>query len=171
MSMPSPDGTSAPATGRAANPAGRDMPARPPLLLLAAAALALQAAGLLAATVLNIIEVATGQTYKAADGVALIVLEVILIIGMAGIASGVARARPWTRTPAVMTQALVGVIAIYLLQAHVYGWGVPALLLALAGLAGLLTPASVRALARPVPAGQPETPGKPAPGKPVSRRS
>jgi hypothetical protein len=53
-----------------------------------------------------------------------------------------------------MVQVLVGFVAIVLLQAHRYDWGVPALLLAAVGLIGLLTPASLKALARPVP--QPE---------------
>jgi hypothetical protein len=64
-----------------------------------------------------------------------------------------------------MTQVLTGVDAVYLLQAHRFDWGVPALLLALAGLAALVAPPSWRALNRPAPAG--ETTTKP----PVSRRS
>jgi hypothetical protein len=47
-----------------------------------------------------------------------------------------------------MTQVFTILIAIWLLQAHRYGWGVPALLLALAALAGLFAPASLRALTR-----------------------
>ncbi|HZZ53731.1 MAG TPA: hypothetical protein VFE26_05540 [Trebonia sp.] len=57
--------------------------------------------------------------------------------------------RPWSRTPAAMIQVFTGIVAVYLLQAHRFDWGVIALLLALAGLAGLLTPASFRALNRP----------------------
>jgi hypothetical protein len=62
---------------------------------------------------------------------------------------------------------LTGVIAVYLLQARRFDWGVPALLLALAGFAGLLAPPSLRALNRPAPAEKTTTSGKP----PVSRRS
>jgi hypothetical protein len=47
-----------------------------------------------------------------------------------------------------MAQVLTGVIGIFLLQAGRYEWGVPALALALAGLAGLLAPASLKALSR-----------------------
>jgi hypothetical protein len=85
------------------------------------------------------------------------------------IAAGLARVRPWSRTPAVMTQVLTGVIAVYLLQAHRFDWGVPALLLALAGLAGLLAPPSLRALSRPAPAEEAPVSGKPKP--PANRRS
>ena len=47
-----------------------------------------------------------------------------------------------------MTQVFTVLIAIWLLEAHRYGWGIPALLLAVAGLAGLFAPSSLRALAR-----------------------
>jgi hypothetical protein len=40
------------------------------------------------------------------------------------------------------------VIGVWLLQAGRFEWGVPALLLAIAGLAGLFTPSSLRALTR-----------------------
>ena len=47
-----------------------------------------------------------------------------------------------------MTSRRTGVVAVYLLQAHRYDWGIPALLVAGAGLAGLLAPVSFRALSR-----------------------
>ena len=50
-----------------------------------------------------------------------------------------------------MTQLFVGVAGIYLLKAHRFDWGVPALLLAACCLAGLFTPASLRALEPPRP--------------------
>jgi hypothetical protein len=60
----------------------------------------------------------------------------------------VARIRPWSRTPALLTQLFCGIVSIYLLQASRYEWGVPGLVLALAGFATLLVPASTHALAR-----------------------
>jgi hypothetical protein len=48
-----------------------------------------------------------------------------------------------------LTQVFTILIAFWLLEAHRYGWGVPALLLAIAALAGLFAPASLRALSRP----------------------
>ena len=118
------------------------------MLLVAAAAQAAEAAGLCVAAVLNVIDSASGRAWTTGNAIAFIVLEVIVAIGVAWIASGIARVRPWSRTPAVMTQVFTAVLAVSLLQAHRYEWGVPALLLAIAGLAGLLTPASLRALAR-----------------------
>ena len=72
------------------------------------------------------------------------------VAGIIWIAFGIARLRPWSRTPGVMTQVVTGIVAIYLLQAHRFGWGIPAMVLAVAGLAALLAPASLRALTRQV---------------------
>jgi hypothetical protein len=129
---------------------------RPPSLSLAAAVLALEAVGLCVAVVANIIDDVAGRTSTASNAAGFIVLEVIVAIGVALIAVGIARVRPWTRTPAVMIQVITAVIAVWLIQANRYDWGVPALLLAIAGLAALLAPPSLRALARPSPAEEPE---------------
>jgi hypothetical protein len=129
---------------------------RPPSLSLAAAVLALEVVGLCVAVVANIIDDVAGRTSTASNAAGFIVLEVIVAIGVALIAVGVARVRPWTRTPAVMIQVITAVIAVWLIQANRYDWGVPALLLAIAGLAALLAPPSLRALARPSPAEEPE---------------
>ena len=120
----------------------------PNLLRLAAAAQGLEAVGLLAVVAVNLSNLAGGQTYQASNAVAVIVIELITAIGVAWIASGIIRTRPWSRTPAVMTQVLVIIIAIVLIQAHRFGWGFPALVLAVAGLAGLFAPTSLRKLNR-----------------------
>ena len=119
------------------------------MLLLAAAAQAAEAAALCVAVVLSAVDSASGRAWTTSNAVGLIVVEVIVAIGVAAIASGIARVRPWSRTPAAMTQVFTVIIAIWLLEAHRYDWGLPALLLAIAGLAGLLAPTSLRALARP----------------------
>jgi hypothetical protein len=120
----------------------------PSTLRLAAGAQAIEAAGLCVAGVLTAVDAAAGRSAQASSGVALTLLEFIVAAGLAWIASGIARQRPWSRTPALLTQVFTGVVAVYLLQAHRFDWGVPALLLAIAGLAGLLAPASFRALSR-----------------------
>ena len=120
-----------------------------PVLLIAAAALAAEAVGLGVAVILNAIDSASGNSWTTSNAIAFIVMEIIVAIGVAVLASGVTRVRPWSRTPALMTQLLTAAIAIWLLEAHRYAWGVPALLLALAGFAGLLAPSSFRALSRP----------------------
>ena len=134
----------APTPARAGAKAAR----RAPLLTLAAVAVGLEGAGLGVAGVLTAVDAADGRSSQASSGVALTILEFIVVAGIAWIASGVARVRPWSRTPTVMIQAFTGVVAAYLLQAHRFDWGVPALLLAAAGLAAVLAPDSWRALTR-----------------------
>jgi len=121
----------------------------PNLLLLAAAAQGLEAVGLLVVVAANLIDLANGQTGQKSNAAGLIALEVIVAFGVALIALGIVRVQPWTRTPAVMTQLFTVIIAIVLLQANRLAWGLPALLIAIAGLAGLFAPASLRALNRP----------------------
>src|ERR1700758_5461143 len=88
------------------------------MLLVAAAAVAAEAVGLCVAVVLNVIDSVSGRAWTTSNAIAFIVLEVIVAIGVAWIASGIARVRPWSRTPAVMTQVLTAIIAISLLGAH-----------------------------------------------------
>jgi hypothetical protein len=119
------------------------------LLWLAAAAQGLEAAGLLVVAAVNVSDLAGGQTDQRSNAVAFIGVEVIVAIGLAAIAAGIARVRPWSRTPAVMTQVFAVILGIVLIQAHRFGWGLPALVFAVAGLAGLFAPTSFRALSRP----------------------
>jgi hypothetical protein len=119
------------------------------LLWLAAAAQGLEAAGLLVVVALNLSDLASGQTYQKSNAVAVIVIEAAVAIGAAWIAWGIVRVRPWSRTPAVMTQVFAVIIGIVLIQAHRFGWGFPALIFAVAGLAGLFAPTSLRKLNHP----------------------
>ena len=128
------------------------------MLTLAAAAQAAEAVGLCVAVILNVIDSASGNDSTASNGIAFIVLEIIVAVAVGWVAWGIVRVRPWSRTPAVLTQVFTIMIAIWLLQAHRYGWGIPALLLAIAALAGLLAPTSLRALTRHMD--QPETPSR-----------
>jgi hypothetical protein len=118
------------------------------MLSVAAAAVALEAVGLCVAVVANAIDDVDGRTTTQSNAVAFMVLEFVVAIGVAWVAVGIARVQPWSRTPAVLVQVFTAMIAIWLIEAHRYDWGVPALLLALAGLAGVFAPASLRALNR-----------------------
>jgi len=95
------------------------------------------------------VSTADGQSYQRASGIALTLIAVGTAVVFALFARGVAKARPWTRTPVVMTQLAIGVWAIYLLRDHRLEWGVPMLLVAACCLVALFTPASLRALNRP----------------------
>jgi hypothetical protein len=122
---------------------------RPAALRLAAAAQLIEALGLGVAAVFSAVSTAEGKSHQLAAGVALTLLALGTAAGLAAIAVGLARARPWSRIPAVMTQVFVVIAGITLLDGNRPEWGVPALVLAAACAAGLLTPASLRALNRP----------------------
>lgn len=122
---------------------------RPPGLLVAAAAEVIEAAGLCVAAAFGAISTADGKSSQVTSGVGLTVLAVVVAAGVALAALAVARGRPWSRTPTVMTQLFVIIGGIVLLDGQRPEWGVPALALAAACLAGLFTPASLRALNRP----------------------
>ena len=118
------------------------------MLLTAAGAQAAEAVGLCVAVLLNVIDSVSGDAWTTSNAIAFIGLEGLVAVAVAWIASGIARVRPWSRTPAVMTQVFTILIALWLLEAHRYGWGIPALLFAIAALAGLFAPTSLRALTR-----------------------
>ena len=122
--------------------------AGPKALRMAAAAQALEALGLVVAGVFAVVSTAQGHSSTRANGLGLTVLVFITAALLAAFAVGLARVRPWSRVPAVMTQLVVIVAGAVLLDGHRPEWGVPALVLAVVCLAGVLTPASLRALNR-----------------------
>ncbi len=122
------------------------MSPRPRALRVAAAAQAAEAVGMCVATAFAAVSTADGQSYRQASGVALTLIAIGTAAVFAAFAVGLARAKPWTRTPVVMTQLFVGGAGIYLLNGHRPDCGVPILLLAACCLGALFTPASLRAL-------------------------
>src|ERR1035441_4149669 len=134
-------------------------------LRLAAAAQAAEAVGMGVAAVFAAVSTADGQSYQQASGIALTLIAFGTAAALAALAVGLDRARPWSRTPVVMTQLFVGGAGVYLLIGHRWGWGVPALALAAGCLAGLFTPASVRAPSRATP----PPPPPPPPSRPRAR--
>jgi hypothetical protein len=129
------------------------MPPSPPTVRAAAAVQAAEAAVVCAASVLSAIDTAGGQSYRADSGIALTLIGFGTAAALGYVAVGLARARHWSRTPALLTQLFTGIVGIYLVQGHRYDWGVLALLLTAAGFVTLLLPPSLRALTggRPVP--------------------
>jgi ABC-type uncharacterized transport system permease subunit len=120
----------------------------PRSLRLAAAVQAAEAAGMCVAAAFSAVSTADGRSYQRASGVALTLIAIGTAAVFAAFAAGLAKARPWTRTPVVMTQLAIGAAGIYLLEGHRLDWGVPTLLLAACCLAALFSPASLRALNR-----------------------
>ncbi len=128
------------------------MPRRPLVVVVAAAVQAAEAAGVLIASILAGIDAGAGQSYHADSGVALTLIGVVTAAALAWVAVGLARTRRWSRTPALLTQLFVGIVGIYLVQGHRLDWGVPAIALAVAGFAALLSGPGLRALAGSSPA-------------------
>lgn len=127
---------------------------RAPLTVrLAGAVQAGEAVLLLVATVLAAVDTAAGKSYQAASGIALTVIGLATVAVLLFVALGLARARPWARTPALMTQLFTGIVGFYLVSGSRLEWGIPALALAAGGLVALFTPASTKALARGSPPG------------------
>ncbi len=121
---------------------------RPRALWLAAAVQGAEAIGMCVAAAFAAVSTAGGHSYHRASGVALTLIALGTAAGFAAFAAGLAKAKPWTRTPVVMIQLFVVIAGITLLDGHRPEWGVPALLLAACCLAALFTPASLRALNR-----------------------
>ena len=141
---------------------------RPVALLGAAGAQAAEAALVLVASVLSAVDTATGKSYQLASGIALTVIGCGTALALGAVAVGVARARLWSRTPALLTQLFTLIVGVYLLQASRFDWGAAAVVIAVAGFAALLLPQSQRLLRReprPPSADREARPG----GKPAAR--
>jgi hypothetical protein len=130
----------------------------PATLRTAAVVQAAESAVVLVATILVGIDTAAGRSYHQNSGIALTVIGVAAAAALALVAAGLARARRWSRTPALLTQLFFGIVGIYLVQGHRLDWGVASIVLAVAGFAALLAPPSLRALAAQegAPEGAPE---------------
>jgi hypothetical protein len=140
---------------------------RPPALLLATVALGGEAAMLLVAAVLAALDTAAGHSYQRSSGIALTIIAFGAVVAVVLVAVGIYRVRRWSRTPALLIQLFVGTTGVYLLEGHRLDWGLPALLVALAGFTGLLVPPSWRALA----IGPPRPPSPPSPASPPPARA
>jgi hypothetical protein len=108
---------------------------------------AVQATGVMVATVLAGVAAATGKSYLLSSGVAITVIGAATAAALGLVALGLYRVRRWSRTPALLTQLFTGIVGIYLVQGGRLWWGVPALALSVAGFILLLVPPSFRALA------------------------
>ena len=141
------------------------MPQSPPTLRAAAVIQGAESVLVLVATVLAGVDAAAGQSYHVSSGIALTIIGVAAVAALALVAAGLARARRWSRTPALLTQVFAGIVGIYLLQGHRSDWGLALVVLAVLGFAALLSPPSLRALT-----GDEEAPPEPSASKPPARK-
>jgi hypothetical protein len=121
---------------------------RPWTLLVAAAAQAIEAAGVLLAAVLTAADTASGRSYQQSSGIALTILAFAAAVAVAFVVRGLLQLRQWSRTPTLLTQLFVGTTGVYLVEGHRLAWGLPAILVAIAGFIGLCVPPTWFALSR-----------------------
>jgi hypothetical protein len=141
-----PTTVAAPAASAAAAADAATAAARPPAVLVAAAVQAIEVVGILVATVLSGIDVAEHKAYIVASGIAITAIGAGAVLALGFVAYGLYRMRRWSRTPALLTQLFVGILGIVLVEAPRLNWGIPALVLSVAGFAALLSPAGLRTL-------------------------
>lgn len=134
-----------PANAQPAEPAA----ALPRALRVAAVLQGVEAVGMLVAAGFAAVATASGKSYELSSGIALTLIAVATAGLFAALAAGLARARPWTRTPVIMFQLAIGFWGVFLLTGHRSEWGVPMLLFAAAIVVAVLTPGALRALNRP----------------------
>ena len=137
--------TDAPATSKTT--AARVTQAPVPLRLSAAVQL-LQAVAMLVATGFSASATADGKSYQTGSGIALTLIAFGAALSIAGLAYATVRLKPWSRTPVLLVQVLMVIAGITLVQGHRLDWGIPTLILVAATTAGLLAPASLKALNR-----------------------
>jgi hypothetical protein len=125
----------------------KSMRERPVTLIGAAAVEGAESLAVLAATVIVGVDTIAGRSYQLSSGVALTLIGLGTAAALAAVAAGLARARRWSRTPALLTQLFCAIVAIYLIEGSRYGWGVPLIVLAVTGFGALLAPTTLRALA------------------------
>jgi hypothetical protein len=118
----------------------------PRTVRIAAVVQAVEAAGVLAASLIAGVDALTGQSYHRASGIAITLIGIATAVALAYVARGLNRGRRWSRTPAMLTHLFIGIVGIYLIQAPRLDWGIPAIVLAIAGLGSLLAPASIELL-------------------------
>jgi hypothetical protein len=117
---------------------------------------AVEAAGVLLASVLAAVDTGSGKAYELASGIAITVIGVGTALLVGFVARGLRAGRRWARTPALLTQLFTAVAGIILTQGGRYVWGISALALTVAGFAMLMAPASLRFLTP----GRPDEPAK-----------
>jgi hypothetical protein len=106
----------------------------------------LEAVGVLVAAALAAFDAGSGQSYHRASGIAITLIGIATALLLALVARGLWAGRRWSRTPALLTQLFAGIVGLYLTQGGRYEWGIPAIALAVTGIAMLMAPASVELL-------------------------
>jgi hypothetical protein len=143
---------------------------RPVALWTAAAAQAAEAVLVFVASVLSAVDTAAGKSYQLGSGIALTVIGFGTALALGFVAVGVARARLWSRTPALLSQLFTLIVGIYLLQSRRLDWGTLAVVVAVIGFAALLLPQTQHLLRRE-PGAPPDATPDPGSNPPAGRKT
>jgi hypothetical protein len=145
--------------------------ARPAGIRVATVVQGVEAVGITVGAIAAAVVTADGRNFQLGNEIGLTLIAFAAACGLAAFTVGLHRVQPWSRTPVFLTQLFVGGAGLFLLDAHRWGWGIAALLLALICLAALFTPASLRALNRPPFSRETDpAPSEPAAPKPAKSR-
>jgi hypothetical protein len=135
-------------TDASASPVTQEQEQAPVSLRLAAVAVFAEAIGMLVATGFSAAATLNGKSYHVNSGIALTLLALIAALAAAVLGYGIAKTKPWSRTPALMIQLFVVIGGVLAVDGRRLDWGIPLLVLAAAAAGGLLAPASLKALNR-----------------------
>ena len=122
------------------------MPNAPTPLRAVALLVLLQALGLAGVAVFYVVELFVADAADRAGAVAAGIIALICGVGLLLVARGLAGARRWARSPALVIQLLAVPVAVGLLQGGRWYVGLPLLLWAIAVTVLLFTPAVSHAL-------------------------
>ncbi|WP_283134041.1 hypothetical protein [Rhizohabitans arisaemae] len=119
---------------------------RPMTLTAAAVVLALE--GLTSVVLGGYVAVQTviGKPEDVTSSIALAVFGLGAGAALLWVAKGLLDALRWSRSPAIVTQIFALPVSISLIQAGAYLWGVPLVLVAVAGLVAMFSPPTTNAL-------------------------
>jgi hypothetical protein len=107
---------------------------------------ALQAVGLVGIAVFYVVEMVVATASDQGRAAVAALLALVCGLGLALVARGLARARRWARSPALVTELLVAPVALGLVQGGRWYVGLPLLVWAAAVLVLLFTPAVAASL-------------------------
>jgi hypothetical protein len=140
----------------------RHGPGRPITLSAAAAVEALEGLAVVGAGAYLALATIAGQSRDVPSAVALAVVTIITGVLMIMVGRGLLGRRRWSRSPAVVTQLFLLVIAVPMARDGQYALGVPLVAAAVAGLGLLLAPPTARALLDEPPTDEPPKDEEPA---------
>lgn len=92
------------------------------------------------------VETFAARSASIANAIALAVCALALGAGLIAVGRGLYRAQRWSRTPAVLTQVFGFITGVYLVQSQQYAYGIPIIVVTVAAVVLIFTPAATRSL-------------------------